>query len=48
MSRPLGQQIFIDDKGGAGGAVGTRRSSKARPTTTRRGSPGRREVDVKV
>jgi tripartite-type tricarboxylate transporter receptor subunit TctC len=36
------QQIFIDDKGGAGGAVGTRQFVKSHPTATRLGKRGER------
>ena len=34
MGETLGQQIVIDNRGGAGGAVATRAVARARPTAT--------------
>ena len=35
MSRTLGQQIVIENRGGAGGSIATRQIAKARPTAIR-------------
>ena len=35
MSKTLGQQIVIENRGGAGGTIATRRSPRRRPTATR-------------
>ena len=38
MSKSLGQQIVIENKGGAGGSIATRQVAKPRRTATRSGS----------
>jgi tripartite-type tricarboxylate transporter receptor subunit TctC len=39
MSRTLGQQVVVENRGGAGGTIATRAVAKARPTATPSCSP---------